>query len=94
VVHDPAITARGAKLRHMVRVEVHFADGTLASETVEAPRGSEQKFASEADVVDKFRKLARRTSSDTEAERMCELVLGCEKLDDVSVLVGTLAKRA
>src|SRR5499427_9420849 len=61
VVHDPAITARGAKLRHMVRVEMHFTDGTLESETVEAPRGSEQKFASEADVVDKFRKLARRT---------------------------------
>src|SRR5499427_2278480 len=91
VVHDPAITARGANLRHMVRVEMHFTDGTLESETVEAPRGSEQKFASEADVVDKFRKLARRTCGDVQAERIGELVLGCDKLPDIGVLVSALA---
>jgi 2-methylcitrate dehydratase PrpD len=94
VVHDPAITARGAKLRHMVRVEVQLADGTHESETVEAPRGSEQKFASAADVVEKFRKLARRTCSDAEADRIAELVLGCEKLDDIGVLVKALAKNS
>jgi aconitate decarboxylase len=94
VVHDPAITARGAKLRHMVRVEVHFTDGTLASETVEAPRGSEQKFASEADVAEKFRKLARRTLSDAQAERIIGLVLGCDKLADVGVLASALAGKS
>ena len=94
VVHDPAITARGAKLRHMVRVEVHFTDGTRETETVEAPRGSEQKFASEADVVEKFRKLARRACSDAEAERIGELVLGCDKLPDIGVLVSGLAKKS
>jgi aconitate decarboxylase len=91
VVHDPAITARGAKLRHMVRVEIEFTDGSLASETVAAPRGSEQKFASEADVVEKFRKLARAAVSDQQAERIVDLVLGCEKLADVGVLVSALA---
>jgi len=91
VVHDPTITARGAKLRHMVRVEMHFADGTLESEIVEAPRGSEQKFASEADVVEKFCKLARRTSGDVQAERIAELVLGCDRLPDIGVLVSALA---
>jgi aconitate decarboxylase len=94
VVHDPAITARGAKLRHMVRVEIEFTDGSLASETVEAPRGSEQKFASEVDVVDKFRKLARRALSDRQAERVVELVLGCEKLTDIGVLVSALAGKS
>ncbi len=94
VVHDPAITARGAKLRHLVRVEIAFTDGSLASETVEAPRGSEHKFASEADVVDKFRKLARRTLSDRQAERIVELVLGCEKLTDIGVLVSALAGKS
>jgi aconitate decarboxylase len=88
VLHDPAITARGAKFRHMVRVEVHFADGATLTETVEAPRGSEQKFASEADVVEKFRKLARRVYADAEAERIGGMVLECDKLDDI----GTLAK--
>ncbi len=91
VVHDPAITARGAKLRHMVRVEVHFADGTSQSETVEAPRGSEQKFASEHDVVDKFEKLTRRVRPQAEVERIAELVLGCEKLPDIGVLAKALA---
>jgi len=91
VVHDRAITARGAKLRHMVRVDVEFTDGAVESETVEAPRGSEHKFASEADVVEKFRKLARRASSDTRAEQVVDLVLGCDKLADVGVLVSALA---
>jgi len=94
VRHDPAITARGAKLRHMVRVEVHFTDGTVENETVEAPRGSEQKFASEADVVEKFRKLARRAAPDAEAERIGELVLGCDKLADIGVLATALAKKS
>ena len=94
VLHDPAITARGAKLRHMVQVEMLFADGTMESETVEAPRGSEQKFASEADVVEKFRKLARRTCGDADAGRIVELVLGCDKLTDIGVLVSALAKKS
>jgi aconitate decarboxylase len=91
VLHDPAITARGARLRHMVRVDVQFADGALESETVEAPRGSEQKFASEADVVEKFHKLARRSCDDAQAERIVELVLGCDKLADIGMLVSALA---
>ncbi len=92
VLHDPAITARGAKFRHLVRVEVHFTDGTTEAETVEAPRGSEQKFASEAEVVEKFRKLARGTCHDAAAERIVEMVLGCERLDDIGALAGALAR--
>jgi aconitate decarboxylase len=91
VVHDPAITARGARLRHMVRVDVRFGDGSLETETVEAPRGSEHKFASEADVVEKFRKLAGHTVSDMQARRIVDFVLGCDKLADVGALVSALA---
>jgi 2-methylcitrate dehydratase PrpD len=90
--HDPAITARGAKFRHMVRVEVHLNDGSRHDETVEAPRGSEQKFASEADVVDKFGKLARSAMEPAEVDCIAELVLGCEKLADIGALVKALAK--
>ena len=62
------------------------------TETVEAPRGSEQKFASEADVVDKFRKLARAVFADAEIDRIAgEMVLGCDKLADIGVLVAALA---
>jgi aconitate decarboxylase len=91
VKHDPAITERGSKFRHMVRLEIQFADGTSETETVEAPRGSEQKFASEADVVDKFRKLARAVFADAEIDRIAEMVLGCDKLADIGVLVAALA---
>ena len=94
VRHDPAITARGAKFRHMVRVEVHLSDGTRYEETVEAPRGSEQKFASESDVVAKFVKLTRRVLDEAIVERICESVLGCEKLADIGVLVDVLAQKS
>jgi len=92
VMHDPAITARGARFRHMVRVDVQFVDGTVESETVEAPRGSEQKFASEADVVEKFHRLARRAVADAQADRVVELTLRCDKLGNVSELLSALAK--
>src|SRR5204863_4543021 len=59
VIEDPAITARGARFRHMVRVDVHLTDGSVNSETREAPRGSEHSFAPAEDIVDKFRKLTR-----------------------------------
>jgi 2-methylcitrate dehydratase PrpD len=94
VLHDSDITALGAKLRHKVRVEVHFTDGTQDTETVEAPRGSEQRFASEADVVEKFRKLAHHACTDAEATRIVELVLGCDQLDDIGILVSALAQKS
>src|SRR5687768_13005972 len=58
VHHDSEITAKGAKYRHMVRVELHLKDGTLITRTVESARGSEYRFATEADIVEKFEKLA------------------------------------
>lgn len=92
VRHDPAITARGARFRHMVRVEVHFADGTRHDVTVEAPRGSEQSFASESEVLAKFGKLTRGVLTSTEADRISTLVLDCDKLHDVGVLVKALTR--
>ena len=44
VIEDPKITALGSKFRHKVSVAVHLKDGAVLEETVEAPRGSEQKF--------------------------------------------------
>ena len=58
VHEDKAITAKGAKFRHMVHAEAHLKDGTVLKRTVESGRGSEQKFASDSDIVEKFEKLA------------------------------------
>ena len=77
VVHDPAITALGAAYRHKVRVEVHFRDGSVESETREAPRGSEQSFASADDIVSKISQAdARRhgeQASRTQSELDCRM---------------------
>jgi 2-methylcitrate dehydratase PrpD len=91
VVEDPAITARGRDYRHMVRVEVLLKDGTQMQETVEAPRGSEQKFAGAGDVIEKFRKLAGRRIAPAQVDRIVELVMGAERLDKASELTKALA---
>ncbi len=94
VQHDAEITARGSKFRHMVHAAVHLNDGTRLNATVEAPRGSEKSFASEADVVDKFRKLAAHALPLAQIDALQEAVLGMEKLDDAGRIVDLMARRA
>jgi aconitate decarboxylase len=60
-------------------------------ETVEAPRGSETSFASDADVIAKFRKLAARRIPDAQAARIVEQVMGVERLASAADLVRSLA---
>jgi aconitate decarboxylase len=91
VLHDPAITARGARFRHMVRVEVELTDGTRLCETIEAPRGSEQKFASEGDVVDKFYKLTSGSLKKSQSDQIAELVLSADTVRDIGALAAALA---
>ena len=91
VLHDPAITARGSSYRHMVRVEVHLKNGVKLEQTVEAPRGSEESFASEADIVDKFKNLATHVVSDAKADAVVNLVLGAEKLARAEQIAEALA---
>ena len=91
VLHDPTITERGSNFRHMVRVEVRLKNGTRMEQTVEAPRGSETSFASEADVVRKFRTLATHTVSGARADRIAELMLGADKLARAEEIAEALA---
>jgi 2-methylcitrate dehydratase PrpD len=92
VRHDEAITAKGARFRHMVRVEVGLKDGTRLTRTVEAARGSERRFASEAEIVEKFEKLAAKALAPQRLERLREAVLGLERLADAGELARLLAK--
>jgi len=93
VVADPDITAKGAKFRHLVRVEVILKDGTILEQTVEAPRGSEKSFATEAAVAEKFQKLARHNLPQSQVDAICEMVLNLESLPDANALVRMLAKK-
>ena len=90
VVHDPAITAQGSAFRHKVRVDIHFRDGTVESEPVEAPRGSEQSFASADDIVDKFRKLTRAVMPAKQQDALVDAVINLEKLPDSRKLIEML----
>ena len=90
VVHDPEITALGAAHRHKVRVDMKFRDGSVERETREAPRGSEQSFASADDIVAKFRKLTRAVIADKQQSALVEAVLGLDNLADSRTLIELL----
>jgi 2-methylcitrate dehydratase PrpD len=90
VIHDPAITALGAAHRHQVRVEVHFRDGSVERETRAGPRGSEQNFASEAQIIDKFRKLTRAAVAEQQQNALIEAVLRLEQLPDSRAMIDLL----
>jgi aconitate decarboxylase len=92
VHHDKDITARGAKFRHMVRVEVRLNDGTKMERTVEAARGSERKFASDADIVEKFEKLAMKALLKAQVAKLRDAMLGLEKLADASELARLMTR--
>ena len=91
VHEDPEITAKGAKYRHMVRVELHLKDGTRMDRTVEAARGSEQKFASEADIVEKFEKLAAKALPRRQVEELRDRMLNLEEVPDATRIAQLLA---
>jgi len=91
VAEDPAITARGSTYRHMVHVTVELKDGTQLDETVEAPRGSEASFASAADVIAKFTKLASRRIAQARVDQIVEQVMQAERMPSAAALVRLLA---
>jgi aconitate decarboxylase len=93
VVPDPSISARGSEFRHLVRVEVFLKDGTVLEQTVEAPRGSERRFATEAEVVKKFERLASRILPIDQVRSILDAVLRLEHLSDVTMLTRLLAKQ-
>lgn len=93
VEHDAEITAKGSKFRHMVRVEVHLKDGTKMERTVEAGRGNENNFASEADVVRKFENLALHALPRPQVEQLRDAMLELGTLADASELARLMQKR-
>jgi len=90
VLHDPQITALGSKFRHKVSVEVHLRDGTIEQETREQPRGGEDAFASERDIIEKFKKLSRATLSEPQQADLIDMILNMERLPDMRALIDAL----
>jgi aconitate decarboxylase len=90
---DPAITARGAKSRHSVRVRVHLKDGRRLERSADTPRGADWNFASAGEIVGKFEKLAAHALPKKRVAELRDAVLGLEKLRDTARLAALLAKR-
>ena len=87
---DAAITALGAKSRHKVRVEVHLRGGGRLERTKEAGRGNENDFASDADIVEKFEKLARHALPQARIGELRDAVLALETLPDASRIAALM----
>jgi 2-methylcitrate dehydratase PrpD len=90
VMHDPAITALGSAYRHKARVDVHLRDGSVHSETREAPRGSEQSFASADDIVAKFKSLTRGALAPPRQQALVDAVLELEELKNAKQMIELL----
>ena len=90
VVEDPQITALGSRFRHKVRVEVRLKNGEVHTETVEAPRGSETRFATDQDVINKFRKLAGTRLANRQVDRIVDLVMNAERMASARELATAL----
>jgi len=92
VVHDPEITKLGARFRHKVYVETLLNDGTVMKRTVEAARGSEKHFATDAEIVGKFEKLAVKALPKAQVAKLRDSMLGLEKLQDAAELARLLVR--
>jgi aconitate decarboxylase len=87
---DPAITARGAKHRHSVRVEVRLKNGTRLSRSADTPRGSDENFASRAEIIAKFEKLAVHALPKNRVAELRDAVLNLEELADAAKLAALM----
>jgi 2-methylcitrate dehydratase PrpD len=92
VQHDDEITAKGAKYRHEVWVELWLKDGTRFERRVESARGSEYRFASDVDVVEKFRKLASKALPAHKVDALRDAILALDTLADASALGELLVR--
>src|ERR1700681_375573 len=93
-VHDPAITAKGAGHRHAVRVEVELKDGTRLERAVDAARGSEKKFATDAEIIDNSHRAAGHRRSPRRRAELCDAMLGLETLADAGAIARMLVGEA
>ena len=75
----------------MVRVEVEFEDGDVESETREYPRGSEYDFASDEEIIRKFKTLAKSSLSAKSADKIVDMILNVEALDSMNVLLTEMS---
>jgi aconitate decarboxylase len=71
-------------------VQIELRDGRRLERTQATPRGSEQSFAPDADIIAKFETLARRALSAQQSDELRDAVLSLEALPSAARLAGLL----
>jgi aconitate decarboxylase len=89
-VHDPAITAKGSRLRHMVHVEILFSDGTREQQTREFQRGSELDFADDDTVIKKFKNLTSEKITAQQQDKIIESILNIERMQSAKPFIDLI----
>ena len=74
-----------------MRVEVLLKNGTRLSRSAATPRVSDQNFASPAEIIDKFQKLAVHALPEKRVGELRETVLGLENLQDAARLAALMS---
>jgi 2-methylcitrate dehydratase PrpD len=90
IVMDPEIEKMGPAFRYRVRVRMEWKDGTALEDTVDAARGSTGKFATEAQVIEKFERLAGRALPPAQVAAIRDATLKLDECADVASLVRLL----
>jgi 2-methylcitrate dehydratase PrpD len=82
---DPALTAKLPEVRP-AQVEVKLRSGMMLSETIERPRGGFDNPLTEAELVDKFQRLAGLLLSEKSVVALETLLPSLPELSDLSAL--------
>lgn len=89
-VRDPLREAMPKELHRGAEAEVHLKDGRSFSRVVDFFIGSHRRPLSDAQIVDKFRLLGRRTLDDASLSRIEDIVWSMDGAATVSELNGLL----
>jgi aconitate decarboxylase len=92
-VHNPAFDELGPSLRHHVEVTVTLRSGRAEVRSEDYGRGSPMRPLADADVLEKFGKLATLGRARADAAELARAVLGLEQVEDVAALLGRLVTR-
>jgi aconitate decarboxylase len=90
VIEDPQFDLLGDEGRHGVELEVQLREGTTYREKVLHAKGSDKHPMTREEVLQKFRLLAARVLARPRVERLEDILLNLEKLDDARRIAAFL----
>jgi 2-methylcitrate dehydratase PrpD len=90
VVEDSQFETLGDEGRHGVELQVRLHDGKSYSEKVLHAKGSDQQPVTREEVLQKFRLLASRVLARSRVEKLEDILLNLEKLNDARQIAKLL----